>query len=397
MIYPKKATMPTQQTTLFLSSAAADSRNDGNTLYSVTLDPGLSIPETAKSARCFVHSSTVPYCFPNIDSSNNSLVVDAGAVSLTIALDQGVYSLLDMQNAINSKVNAALHTAGQPLLQDGSGSADFCTLTPDNQRNRVQITFNHLDTGCSFENAASTMGPVLGFTQLLGYTQPTLTVSAAAPLSLNVTWVDDGGEQDTDTVTFGSGTFTAAQFMTYINGAVKTLTSSDVSTIISALTITPSPYVAGEYVASFTYTASAGVYAYFSGSQAAALQSAVGSTGVGLWASRWSGQGPTHTATNAAQVDKVTEVGIAAPGLTHGAYSTDGTSSQSTLARFQVQGAPGTNLVFSPDQVLKANVDHLIGTSVRQVSLALVDQHGQQLTTLLGEHWSTILVIEVET
>ena len=183
----------------------------------------------------------------------------------------------------------------------------------------------------------------------------------------------------------------------YSSRLVPSSLSSTRIAIISALTITPSPYVAGEYVASFTYTASAGVYAHFSGSQAAALQSAVGSTGVGLWASRWTGQGPTHTATNAAQVDKVTEVGIAAPGLTHGAYSTDGSSSQSTLARFQVQGAPGSNLIFAPDQVLKANVDHLIGTSVQTVSLALVDQHGQQLTTLLGEHWSTILVIEVET
>lgn len=389
--------MPVSQTQLFLSSAEADARNAGNTLYSVSLDPNLRVPENAKSARCFVHSATVPYTFPNIDSTNNSLVVDAGAVSVTIQLDTGVYSLLDMQIGINSKVNAALHTAGQPLLQDASGTANFCTLTPDNQRNRVQITFNHLDTGCSFENAASTMGPVLGFNQLLGYTAPTLTVSAAAPLSLNVTWVDDGGTQSTSAVAFGSGTFTAASFMTYLNGAVKTLTSGAVTTIISALTITPSAYVAGEYVASFTYTASVGVYAHFSTGQAAVLQSSVGGTTAALRASRWTGQGPTHAASNAAQVDKVTEVGIAAPGLTHGAYSTDGSSSQSTLARFQVAGAPGSNLIFAPDQVLKANVDHLIGTSVQTISLALVDQHGQQLSTLLGEHWSTILVLEVET
>ena len=54
-------------------------------------------------------------------------------------------------------------------------------------------------------------------------------------------------------------------------------------------------------------------------------------------------------------------------------------------------------MIFAPDQTLKSNVDHLIGTSVQTLSLALVDQHGAQLTTLLGEHWSVILVLEVET
>ena len=168
-----------------------------------------------KSARMFVHSATIPYTFPNITASNSSLVCDAGAVSVTITLDTGVYSLLDMQDAINSKVNAALHNAGQPLLQDASGAASFCVLTPDNQRNRVQIAYNHLGTGCSFESAASTMAPVLGFNQLLGFTAPSLTVSAAAPLSLSVTWVDDGGTSSTSAIAIGSGTFTTASFICF--------------------------------------------------------------------------------------------------------------------------------------------------------------------------------------
>jgi hypothetical protein len=389
--------MPVQQTQFFLSSAVADSRNEGNTLYSVALDPNLRVPENAKSARCFVHSATIPYTFPNIDSTNNALIVDAGVSTTTISLDTGVYSLTDMQDAINQKVNAYLHTAGEAALVDGSGKANFCTLAPDNQRNRVKITFAHLGTGCSFEKAGSTIAPVLGFTQLTGYAEPTLTVSTGEPLVVTIEWYMSGSNTPTSTtVTIGDGTYTASQFKDALNAGVKSATYY-VSSIISSLTITPSEYVPGEYTAAFTYTATSGTYAVFAGGQDATIQAAFGFIGTGRRATRWSGQGPTHTASNAAQVDKVTEVGIAAPGLTHGAYSTDGTASLSTLARFQVDGAPGSNLIFAPDQTLKSNVDHLIGTSVQTVSLALVDQHGVQLTTLLGEHWSVILVLEVET
>ena len=94
-------------------------------------------------------------------------------------------------------------------------------------------------------------------------------------------------------------------------------------------------------------------------------------------------------------MDAVTEVGIACPGLTHGGYATDGAQANATIARWQVTGAPGYVLQYAPDNPLRANVDHLIGTDVSDLTLALVDQHGTQLTTLLGEHWSTILCIEV--
>ena len=355
----------------------------------------LRVPENAKSARCFVHSATVPYTFPNIDNTNNALVVDAGVSTTTISLDVGVYSLSDMQDAINQKVNAYLHSSGEAVLVDASGAANFCTLAPDNQRNRVKITFNHLGTGCSFEKAASTMAPVLGFRQLTGYAEPTLSVSNEEPLSVNITWYMSGST-NTSTVTIPNGSYAASQLKDTLNAGVKTATTY-VSSILSSLTVTASEYVPGEYTAEFAYTAMSGTYAEFAGGQDVTIEAAFGFLGGPRRATRWSGQGPTHTASNAAQVDKVTEVGIAAPGLTHGAYSTDGTASLSTLARFQVDGAPGSNLIFAPDQTLKSNVDHLIGTSVQTVSLALVDQHGAQLTTLLGEHWSVILVLEVET
>ena len=389
--------MPVQQTQFFLSSAVADSRNEGNTLYSVALDPNLRVPENAKSARCFVHSATIPYTFPNIDSTNNALIVDAGGSSTTIYLDVGVYSLGDMQTAINEKVNAYLHTAGDALLVDSSGNANFCTLTPDNQHNRVKITFAHLGTGCSFEKAASTMAPVLGFTQLAGYAEPVFTVSDASPFTVNVTVNTDSGPS-TQILTLSNGSYTKSQLVTQMNSALNIATTGTITSFLSDVTVTPSAYVPGDYVVQYVLGQGTGLpSAVFSSGQDTAVQSVFGGSTAAVRATRWTGQGPTHTASDAAQVDKVTEVGIAAPGLTHGAYSTDGTATLSTLARFQVQGAPGSNLVFAPDQVLKSNVDHLIGTSVQTISLALVDQHGVQLSTLLGEHWSAILVLEVET
>ena len=47
-----------------------------------------------------------------------------------------------------------------------------------------------------------------------------------------------------------------------------------------------------------------------------------------------------------------------------------------TLARFQVTGGPGSNMVFRPPNPIKVDVSHLIGGTIDQVKLMLVDQHG---------------------
>ena len=90
------------------------------------------------------------------------------------------------------------------------------------------------------------------------------------------------------------------------------------------------------------------------------------------------------------------EVGIAAPGLAHSSYSADGNASGATLARFQVTGGPGSNMVFRPPNPIKVDVSHLIGGTIDQVKLMLVDQHGLQIDSLLGEKFSCVLVIESE-
>ena len=64
--------------------------------------------------------------------------------------------------------------------------------------------------------------------------------------------------------------------------------------------------------------------------------------------------------------------------------------------RFQVTGGPGSNMVFRPPNPIKVDVSHLIGASVQEIKLMLVDQHGTQIDSLLGEKFSAVLIIESE-
>ena len=53
-------------------------------------------------------------------------------------------------------------------------------------------------------------------------------------------------------------------------------------------------------------------------------------------------------------------------------------------------------MVFRPPNPIKVGVSHLIGGTIDQVKLMLVDQHGLQIDSLLGEKFSCVLVIESE-
>ena len=114
----------------------------------------------------------------------------------------------------------------------------------------------------------------------------------------------------------------------------------------------------------------------FTAAQNASVVAAFGGLGSPLRATRWTGQGPSHVATGAAQIDKVTELAVALPGVTHGAYSTSGDATTAVIARFPVTGAPGDLVLFAPDVPLYSNVDHLLGTAVSSLEVQLCDQHG---------------------
>eukprot|EP01045_Picozoa_sp_COSAG04_P016616 COSAG04_NODE_1402_length_6917_cov_4.721473_3_plen_306_part_00 len=200
--------MPQVETQFFLSSEVAEEVNPGRTRFSVTLSPPLKLE--GKSARLFVHSASVPYTTQNITSSNNSMVVDVGASTTTVSIAPGVYSLQDMQDALNSAVNAYMHNSGLALLTDGSGKANFVTFTPNSKLNRVEATFAHLGTGMDCSKAASTMRDVLGFDSLIGYAAPTFSVSNEQPLSLGITYVYGGAAPVSYTHNLANGEYTAS-------------------------------------------------------------------------------------------------------------------------------------------------------------------------------------------
>eukprot|EP01045_Picozoa_sp_COSAG04_P013178 COSAG04_NODE_919_length_9421_cov_5.695130_12_plen_405_part_01 len=367
--------MPQVETQFFLSSEVAEEVNEGRTRFSVTLEPPMKLE--GKSARLFVHSASVPYTTRNITSANNSMIVDVGPGTTTVSIDPGVYSLQDMEAALNSAVNAYMHNSGLALLTDGSGKANFVTFTPNSKLNRVEATFAHIGTGMDCSKAASTMRDVLGFDSLIGYAEPIITVSNEQPLSIGITYIYGGGSPSSYTHNIPNGAYTVSTLTAALDAE---LASQNYYMTVGVCTMStaPSEYVAGEFTGSYAYNATSNTYAFFTAGQDAVIQSVFGGAGVHRRASRWSGEGPTHVAALAANVDAVTEIGVALPGITHGAYSTAGDSTN-IVARFPVTGTPGDLIVFAPDVPLFSDVSHLLGTAVSTVVVQLTDQHGAEL------------------
>ena len=387
--------MPQIETQFFLSSQVADEVNAGRSRFSVTLEPPMKIE--GKSARMFVHSASVPYTMQNITSANNSMIVDVGPGTTTVSIAPGVYSLKDMESALNDAVNAYMHNEGLALLVDGSGTANFVTFTPNARLNRVEATFNHIGTGVDCSKVGSTMRTVLGFDSLIGYAEPTITVSEDEPLSLSIAYVYGGGTPATYTHDLPNGAYTKSQLIEAIDDELESQ-NYYMTVGVCTMSTAPSEYVADEFTASFSYNASSGTYAYFSYSpgMAETVQSVFGGEGVHKRASRWTGEEPTHIATSAANIDKVTEVAVALPGVTHGAYNTAGDSTTAIIARFPVTGAPGDLITFAPDVPLYSDVSHLLGTAVSTMTVQLCDQHGVELESLQDEDFSIVLCIQVE-
>ena len=108
-----------------------------------------------------------------------------------------------------------------------------------------------------------------------------------------------------------------------------------------------------------------------------------------------SGVAASHTATAAAKLDKINEVGLAVLGLgSHVGYDTGGTQGDATLARFQVDVAPGSMMAFAPSEPIRCDVSSLIGGRIGRFDVLLVDQNGEVVPTLKGEEWSALLILE---
>ena len=149
--------MPTVQYPFFVSSASNHGIDADTRKFTLQIQPPFVIPEQATAARAFVHSATVPYSFPNVSSSTNTLhigvpsITDGALESLTVRIPPGNYTLgsTDPSNDLQSVINAAVHQAAsakhntnaayEPSMQ----IKDFLTITPNFGLGRVDITLHH--------------------------------------------------------------------------------------------------------------------------------------------------------------------------------------------------------------------------------------------------------------
>ncbi len=108
----------------------------------------------------------------------------------------------------------------------------------------------------------------------------------------------------------------------------------------------------------------------------------------------------TFRAQNPAKIDKVTEVGITVTPLVKGGVTSLGRPAAGVLARFQLQGSPGSVMAFEPKSLIKQDCSRFISSGsagvFNQLVFGLVDQHGDEITDLQGEEWSANIVVEYD-
>lgn len=381
------------------------------------------------------------------------------SANVTLELPTGVYDLTEIAEQLNLAVNTWLHTNGYPVLTGSwqyydfrsdavatkTDAANFCSLLPDFHANRVQLTLNYDHSAIDFDpttGSDTTLDDLLGFTSLCERTvEAQVTIGFGGytlPASFCTVDVGAGGttpEWKNVTLVVPPGTYSRTTLCTAINSAFVTAVNAlpqaskfnptvpaatATGPLIASISLEASTEVTGQYRVDFAYanygnpfsfTAGTAVIGSYDGAGTQTNTPAELQQGIdllGSWdyyqtqdnytlATMWSGAQTTpFTAENAATIDRVTEIGIACPGLAHGSYGSGGSSSGATLARFQVTGSPGTNMVYRPTTPLKIDASHLIGARLQDVNVALVDQHGVGLTSLLGEKYSVVLVVEYD-
>jgi len=102
----------------------------------------------------------------------------------------------------------------------------------------------------------------------------------------------------------------------------------------------------------------------------------------------------TMPATHAANIGKVTEVGLAVEPLVAGARDTGGKSC-GTLARFVIpKGSdPGDILGLETVNPTRVDIQRFVDQEISDLTFRLVDQHNDSITDLAGEDFSAVVVI----
>ena len=165
-------------TILFSSDPLVGAQNLSADLssFSVTLNSPLSIPNSAVDCSMAVIGATIWNDAANISPfyNNNQIRIVRGATILTIAFDEGLYSLENLQSTLAAK----LVNAGQPR--------DLVLLTADNATSRVVITLRYAGLAVDF-TVANSIAPVLGFltTDYLTATVDNESVFGTNPAAFN--------------------------------------------------------------------------------------------------------------------------------------------------------------------------------------------------------------------
>ena len=62
----------------------------------------------------------------------------------------------------------------------------------------------------------------------------------------------------------------------------------------------------------------------------------------------------------------------------------------------KVEGDPGSVMTFKPPNPIRIDMSQFIGHDIERLTLGLVDQDGEAITSMQGEHWSVTVVVELE-
>ena len=220
------------QLPVFVSSAQAGATSSGS--FTVDFQPPLELPADAKNATVAVTQLSCPYTTPNITTSNNVLIVNLpnanrsdirklpGSATtnqrFVITVPPALYSLSDLETAINKQINhAVLQTGGTAFYKravtvthktvntDGTDGADIAadpvpnwlSFVPDYATNRLHIRLNYEHSSVLFSDSGCTMASTLGFSSDILTTAEIFMALSTTAISLDIMWrlgaTDDSG------------------------------------------------------------------------------------------------------------------------------------------------------------------------------------------------------------
>jgi len=431
-----------------MSSTVNHGISENNVKFEVHMQPPIEVPADVTSARVFVQSASIPYTTPNVTSSNNVILVEVPSdptsdttEELTITLPIGLYDIPQLERVFNHAVETAMQVEHLPAFPSPTGSTQalgFATFTPDFTTNRVVLTLNYNNSAILFSNSTSTFD-VLGFTQDVRRGNIPVFHCLNMP-EWTFVYQDADGQHANGTINLEDGDYTEHELVDHINALIATETEDLYTHPIVHLyvyyttladlppsTLTHAPTAKVVYVNNNQTTSR---YCFFTaGSNNYPWETTLGTRPYSLTAwnalthaqqfddygcgirfrgglgvsttdnNAWSIEGSTqqtYTASDRALIDRVTELGITVNPLVSGSVSADGTVSSGCLARFQVRGDIGSIQAFQPSNPLKIDMSQFIGQEIQKISVGLVDQNSEPITSLLDEHWSTNVVIELE-